>query len=771
MDTSLPLKLVLIEDSDADAALILAELSSAGVAVDTERAATRGQVRAALTRRDAADAVLCGYRGKGVNVRQALAVMASTRTTAPLIVVSRGLTDEQAAECMRLGATDYIVMDRLGRLPQAVTQAVEHSRLERDRREVEHSYRDLFENIPMAVFRATAEGTILHANAAAVGVFGYPDLESFLATSAFDLYVDPRDRTTVLDRLKSEGHLLDFECPMRRADGSVFWFSRAIHAVRQDPDRIFVWETIGRDISERKEAERELVKSQERLRSLLAGTPVAMITLDREGCVTYAGGSVFAQFGVDPASIVGTVLTEAFPERTDLLALCDEALTSELQTDLQWEGRTLHVRCGPFRVPPDGEIIGIRGVAFDTTDRVDAEHRLSRRVEQQAILLEMSRAGLEGTETATFLAASVGSVARGVETPLATILERRPSDGHLVRVASHGLSLDTPSDHAGSAASDLIDDALKTQSPVLTFDYVANPDIPQSGWMIDAGIVASMAVGIAGPVKPYGVLAVHSTVPRVFDDDDIQFIHSASTIISVAVERKRGEKQRQLLLGRVVSAQEAERKTIAEDIHDDAVQVMTAANMRLELFRMALTDPGEVAAAAKLQEVISLAIGRLRNLLFELIPPDLDRHGLVAACKRHLAQFEGIAGPRWIVRNELDVEPSPQVQILLFRIFQEAVMNVRKHAEATRATVSLKSSDGGVLMSVSDHGVGFDASAVDPVAGHLGLAAMRERAEVAGGWWRLTSERGHGTQIATWVPAPANAAVAETRMVEALAIG
>jgi len=362
-------------------------------------------------------------------------------------------------------------------------------------------------------------------------------------------------------------------------------------------------------------------------------------------------------------------------------------------------------------------------------------------------------------------------VARGTDTQFATILELRPSDDCLIRVAAHGHSDGVPPQPLPLDAAFLVVDALKSETPVVVFDYQAQPELGRTPWMIECGVVASMAVGIRGPVTPFGAFSVHSNVAREFSADDLEFMQLASTIISVAVERKRGERLRRMLLGRLVTAQEVERKTIAEDIHDDAVQVMTAANMRLELFRMVLTDPVQVDAAQKLQQTISLAIGRLRNLLFELIPPDLDRHGLAAACRSHLEQFEADAGVRWKFHAELDEEPAPQGRILLFRIFQEALINVRKHARATSVTVSLKTVDGGVMMRLSDDGAGFLASVAEPLAGHLGLASMRERAEIAGGWWRLTSEPGRGTEISTWVPGPGDADASAGRAAEVMAIG
>jgi PAS domain S-box-containing protein len=757
--------IVLIEENDADAELVLGELVAAGLRLKVARATNTAEVRAALTKGDGVDAVLCAYSSTGVKVWEALEIMQASVAAAPLIVVSRGLSDEQAAECMRLGAIDYILKDRLGRLPHALTQAIHHARAERASHEVERGYRRLFENLPMAVFRATSEGQILHANPAAVDMFGFADLESLVATSVVDLYVDPDDWKALLARLQTDKHMPDFECLMRRADGTEFWFSRVVHAAREEDGRVVVWETIGRDVTERREAmlrlresqaylstaELELAESDGRLRSLLAGAPIAVTTLDRDGHFTFVGGSVFSQVGVDPSSPFGLLATEAFGDRPDLLEFWTSGLERDLLTDLEFGGRTFHVHGGPLRLSPDGEVIGVRAVALDITERVEAERRLSRRVAQQEILLELSRAGLEGRETSDFLATAVELVARGSETEFGTISELAPADDCLIPVAAYGHSEGIPPDRAPIDASS--QDTLKSETPVVA-DYEAEPAPTRSPWMIECGVVTSMAVGIVGPVSPFGLLSVHSSVEREFSSDDLQFIHLASTIISVAVERKRAEKQRRMLLSRLVTAQEAERKTIADDIHDDAVQIMTAANMRLELFRMVLTDPAQVDAAQKLQETISLAIGRLRNLLFDLIPPDLDLHGLAAAFRRHLEQSEAHGGVAWELQAELDEEPAPQVRILLFRIFQEALMNVRKHARATTVTASLKTVDGGVMMRLSDDGAGFHPAVAEPLAGHLGLASMRERAEIAGGWWRLTTEPGGGTEVTTWVPAP-----------------
>ncbi|HEY8842316.1 MAG TPA: ATP-binding protein, partial [Gaiellaceae bacterium] len=102
--------------------------------------------------------------------------------------------------------------------------------------------------------------------------------------------------------------------------------------------------------------------------------------------------------------------------------------------------------------------------------------------------------------------------------------------------------------------------------------------------------------------------------------------------------------------------------------------------------------------------------------------------------------------------DQLSVQPSPESRAILYRIVQEALANVRKHAQATAATVALREVENGFLARVSDDGVGFVAGDEEPVPGHLGLAAMRERAELAGGWLKIKAAPGKGTTLEVWIP-------------------
>jgi signal transduction histidine kinase len=218
---------------------------------------------------------------------------------------------------------------------------------------------------------------------------------------------------------------------------------------------------------------------------------------------------------------------------------------------------------------------------------------------------------------------------------------------------------------------------------------------------------------------------------------------------------RRSDERRRRLLARMVDAQEEERRRIAADVHDDAVQVMTAVNFRLEVLRRGLTDPQQAAAALKLEETVSLSISRLRNLLFELSPPTLMTRGLGDAVRAFLEQQQDW-GVTWEVEEDLVTQPPPELRTLLFRIGQEALVNVRKHAGPCLVVVRISDQQGGVLLEVRDTGRGcVPADLEQSEAGHLGISGMRERATLAGGWWKLDSEPAKGARVEAWIPLPA----------------
>lgn len=211
--------------------------------------------------------------------------------------------------------------------------------------------------------------------------------------------------------------------------------------------------------------------------------------------------------------------------------------------------------------------------------------------------------------------------------------------------------------------------------------------------------------------------------------------------------------ERRRLFDHLVQAQETERRRIAWDVHDDSIQAMVAVGMRLEL--LADRVPEEYAAELqRLDTSVREAIGRLRSLTFRLHPPGIDRHGLVEGLASHLEDMVGSSwGMAYSLSHELEREPTPETAITIFRIVQEALLNVHKHARANRVDVRVASADEGIVTRVVDDGTGTPVSQVG-ARDHFGVIEMRERAETAGGWWSMHSRPGTGTTVEFWVPNP-----------------
>jgi len=212
--------------------------------------------------------------------------------------------------------------------------------------------------------------------------------------------------------------------------------------------------------------------------------------------------------------------------------------------------------------------------------------------------------------------------------------------------------------------------------------------------------------------------------------------------------------KRRALVESMVHAQEQERDRIAADVHDDSIQAIAAVSLRLQTLRRRMKEPELVAMVSSIEDNIADSIARLRSLLFQLDPSALDRVGLVRALKTYLEQLflETEVGHQ--VRGTLTVEPSDDLQVILYRTAQEALANVRKHANASHVVVSLENDAFGWTVSVSDDGQGFDVVEAQTrnLPGHLGMRSMRDRVELANGSVDVSSAPGEGTTLRIWVP-------------------
>ena len=212
--------------------------------------------------------------------------------------------------------------------------------------------------------------------------------------------------------------------------------------------------------------------------------------------------------------------------------------------------------------------------------------------------------------------------------------------------------------------------------------------------------------------------------------------------------------QRQRLFARLIAAQEEERLRIASDIHDDTIQAMTATSLRMQQLRRHLSNPEERELLTRLEDAVRESITRLRRLMFDLRPAALDRSGLAAAMRELLERIEDESQIAFVLDNHIEVEPVGDVRTALYRIAQEALTNVKKHSAASTVRVDLRTVGGGCRVRIEDDGHGFDLEGADMRPGHLGLVSMRERAQIAGGWWSIKCPASLGTVVEFWLPVP-----------------
>jgi PAS domain S-box-containing protein len=221
-------------------------------------------------------------------------------------------------------------------------------------------------------------------------------------------------------------------------------------------------------------------------------------------------------------------------------------------------------------------------------------------------------------------------------------------------------------------------------------------------------------------------------------------------VVIDATERKRLEELRTGLIEQVMTAQEEERARIARELHDETGQSLTALLVGLRTLEQAETIADATDMARRLREIAAQTLHEVGRLSRGLHPSIIDDVGLAAAVTRHVQDFAVLHGIAADLRIDgLDGEPLPPlVQTTVYRVLQEALTNVGKHARARSVTVRLVRHDATVELLVQDDGRGFKPGG----SGRLGLRGMRERAALLGGSVDVVAHPGTGTTIATRVP-------------------
>ena len=226
-------------------------------------------------------------------------------------------------------------------------------------------------------------------------------------------------------------------------------------------------------------------------------------------------------------------------------------------------------------------------------------------------------------------------------------------------------------------------------------------------------------------------------------------------LLAEVIERRRAEEELKFLTGKLIHAQEEERRRIARDLHDDFNQRLAALSVELATLERAPVVLPE--AIARQLAAIRGQVGRLsddlHDLAYKLHPSLLEHVGLELAVRDHVAEFTKQTGlPVTCIARKVPGTLPPEIATALFRVMQESLQNVLKHAQATGVTVRLSGSSKGIGLSVRDNGKGFDVAHHQAHRTGIGLMSMQERARLLGGFSRIRSCSEHGTKVGIWIP-------------------
>lgn len=246
--------------------------------------------------------------------------------------------------------------------------------------------------------------------------------------------------------------------------------------------------------------------------------------------------------------------------------------------------------------------------------------------------------------------------------------------------------------------------------------------------------------------------------PQLLKDNDPDIVHLAKSIDSLVQQLEDRNLQLRALSERAINAQEEERKRMALSLHDDTGQALSMLIIHLEQIQSRLpTEMNELHAKLNAaHQLAACTLTELRKIIAGLRPTVLDDLGLVPAIRWYARSNLEEAGVRVDVQAEDELSPLPaQLNATLFRIAQEAVNNILRHAQAQSAKITLCCTGSEICLQVEDDGKGFDLQQIQEGAirlQRLGLLGIQERAEMVGGRVKVYSAPGRGTQLIVSMP-------------------
>jgi PAS domain S-box-containing protein len=575
-------------------------------------------------------------------------------------------------------------------------------------------------------------------------LFGFAPGEFGGNYSSFEGCVHPDDLKklgSVVQRARDDRSEYVDEYRVIWPDGSIHWINargRFVYDETGQPGRMYGAVI---DVTERKRADETLRKAEERFRALIENSADGISLINSEGAVVYASPAM--------GRILGLAMEEVQTLRLDLIHPDDQEMVLNAWKELRaTPGKLLRLRYR-FRYQDeawrwldvtthslfsDPSVEALVVNFRDITERKRAEEKLS---ESESQLAEAQRLAHIGSWTWDL---RTGAITWSDE--LYRILGMQPQDAHNGGVAaSLPAMLDLmeflyPEDR--ELAMRIIENAFKTGEPYRV-DYRIRRRGGEARIVHAIGSVVSDELGT--PIRMFG--ATQDVTARKRAEEEL----------------KATSEQLRALSTRLQAAKEEEATRIAREIHDELGGALTVLKWDLEEVGDRLAEPADSLELASLRKkiaamtaLIETTVDTVRRLASELRPMALDELGLVAAIEWQALQFEGRTGI--VVGYECSLEKvdfNSEQAIAVFRVLQEAMTNVLRHAQATKVTITVKEEGGEFSLAIKDNGKGITESEKSD-AHSLGLLGMRERAHLIGATIDVTGMPGKGTLVALRVP-------------------
>src|SRR3989338_5321091 len=402
----------------------------------------------------------------------------------------------------------------------------------------------------------------------------------------------------------------------------------------------------------------------------------------------------------------------------------------------------------------------------DVTERKRAEEQLRRSLKQMGLLQEINRAVSSSLDLQVVLKFLLEKVDLLLPYSATSVMLTNRESGELEPIACRNPDETEWRAHweAGGGLAKIV---LETQSPLAIKNVSTDPRVANRDFIAKHGFVSYLGLPLIAHDTALGFIGFNTKAEHEFSSHEIKFLSTLADQTAIAIHnsqlyeqiRKQSQgllvyrNQLRALTVKMIGSKEEEAKRIARELHDEAGQLLASVYIVLDDIAREVEPP----AKERIQKVIGMLDQieeQLRSLAHELHPTILDDLGLLPAIQSLAQRFSKRTGMD-IALDEVPKQRFPlRIETALYRIVQEALNNVTKHAQATTVRVQIQQEDGIVRCLVLDNGIGFDAPTVLSRTGaeSLGLVGIRERVEILKGKLQIQSAPGQGTQLCVTIP-------------------